>query len=193
MMSIHRNLTTVSCAAVLALALAACGSSSDDDSAMMPTMPVEPVEPVETVEPGPTPAEVTKAAGTKAKAIGKVMPYNAELAFDVGVDVTVTAKRTGPDIKVEGNDDFTHVMGPMYSLMYDADDEGGVVEEIVLVDHTITNPKRTSFAKEHPLNASMTWDSTRWTPTVMTTVAPTYWSRCPRSLCDHQRQAGQVG
>ena len=44
-------------------------------------------------------------------------------------------------------------MGPMYSLMHDADDDGNVVEEIVLVDHTITKPKRTSFAKEHPLNA----------------------------------------
>ena len=29
-------------------------------------------------------------------------------------------------------------MGPMYSLMHDADDDGNVVQEIVLVDHTIT-------------------------------------------------------
>ena len=151
MMSIHRKLTTVCCAAVLALGLAACGSSSDDDRAMMPTMPVEPMEPMDPEDLDPAPAEDTKAAGTKAKAIGKVMPDNAELA---DVDVMVTAKRTGPDIKVEGDDDFTHVMGPMYSLMHDADDDGNVVQEIVLVDHTITAPKRTSFAKEYPLNFS---------------------------------------
>ena len=45
-------------------------------------------------------------------------------------------------------------MGPMYSLMHDADDDGNVVQEIVLVDHTITKPKRTSFGKEHPLDVS---------------------------------------
>ena len=68
--------------------------------------------------------------------------------------VTVTAKRTGPEIKVEGEDDFTHVMGPMSNLVHDADDDGNVVEEIVLVDHTITKPKaRTSFASQHTLDA----------------------------------------
>ena len=75
-MSKYRKLTTVCCAAVLALGLAACGSS-DDDTAMMPTEPTMPVEPV---DPGPTPDEIaagTKAAGTKAKAIGKVTPDNA--------------------------------------------------------------------------------------------------------------------
>ena len=103
---------------------------------------------------GPTPAtpeQVTAAAATKVTAIGKVKPDNMPLA---DVEVTVTAMRAGPDIKVEGDDDFTHVMGPMYSLMHDADDDGNVVQEIVLVDHTITNPKRTSFAKAHPLNLS---------------------------------------
>ena len=102
---------------------------------------------------GPTPAtpeQVTAAAATKVTAIGKVKPDNMPL----DVDVTVTAMRAGPDIKVEGDDDFTHVMGPMYSLMHDADDDGNVVQEIVLVDHTITNPKRTSFAKAHPLTFS---------------------------------------
>ena len=81
------------------------------------------------------------------------------------VDVTVTAKRSGPEIKVEGDDDFTHVMGPMYSLMHDADDDGNVVQEIVLVDHTITNPKRTSFAKEHPLDFSSDTTNDGETPT----------------------------
>ena len=33
-MSTHRKLMTVCCAAVLALGLAACGSSSDDDTTM---------------------------------------------------------------------------------------------------------------------------------------------------------------
>ena len=149
-MSTQKNLITLCFATVFALGLAACGGGGDD-RAMMPTMPVDPVDPV---DPGPTPEEIaagTKAAGTKAKAIGKVEPDNMPLA---DVDVTVTADRAGPEIKVEGDDDFTHVMGPMYSLMHDADDDGNVVEEIVLVDHTITNPKRTSFAKEHPLDFS---------------------------------------
>ena len=100
----------------------------------------------------PTPVEMaaaaTKAAATKVTAIGKVEPDNMPLA---DVDVTVTAKRAGPDIKV---DDFTHVMGPMYSLMHDADDDGNVVQEIVLVDHTITSPKGTSFGKVHELDVS---------------------------------------
>ena len=146
MMFTHKNLMTVCCAAVLAFGLAACGSSSDDDSAMMP---VEPVELVDPVDPGPTPEEMTKAVGTKAKAIGEVGPDNALLADPLSV--TVMAKRTGPDIKVEGDDDFTHVMGPMYSLMHDADDDGNVVEEIVLVDHTITAPKARSFESQYPL------------------------------------------
>ena len=146
-MSTQKNLITLCFATVFALGLAACGGGGDD-RAMMPTMPVDPVDPV---DPGPTPAEITKAVETKAKAIGKVKPDNMPLA---DVDVTVTAERAGPEIKVEGDDDFTHVMGPMYSLMHDADDDGNVVQEIVLVDHTITNPKRTSFAKEHPLDFS---------------------------------------
>ena len=91
-------------------------------------------------------AVVTKAVGTKAKAIGGVKPDNMPLD---DVDVKVTATRAGPEIKVEGDDDFTHAMGPMYSLKSDADDDENVVQEIVLVDHTITAPKRTSFAKVH--------------------------------------------
>ena len=70
------------------------------------------------------------------------------------MDVTVTAERTGPKIEVEGEDEFTHVMGPMYRLVEEADDDGNVVEQIVLVDHTITAPKRTSFARVHPINAT---------------------------------------
>ena len=145
-MSMYRNLMTVCCAAVLALGLAACGGSDkktatvmDDDDGMEMPMPT-----------GPTPEETTKAAGTKAKAIGKVGPDNMPLA---DVDVTVTAKRTGPDIKVEGDDDFTHVMGPMYRLEHAADDDGNVAEEIVLVDHTISSPKGMGFTKVHELNA----------------------------------------
>ena len=101
---------------------------------------------------GPTPVEMaaaeTKAAATKVTAIGKVKPNNMPLA---DVEVTVTAMRAGPDIKVEGDDDFTHVMGPMYRLEHAADDDGNVVEEIVLVDHTITAPKGMGFTKVHPL------------------------------------------
>ena len=150
-MSTQKNLITLCFATVFALGLAACGGGGGD-RAMMPTMPVvDPPDP-----PGPTPEEMTKAAETKAMAIGKVKPDNLLLA-DVGV--TVTAKRTGPEIEVEGDDEFTHVMGPMYSLMHDADDDGNVVQEIVLVDHTITSPKRTSFATVYPKIAG-TWVST---------------------------------
>ena len=101
---------------------------------------------------GPTPEAETKAVGTKAKVIGKVMPDNMALADPLSV--TVTAKRSGPEIKVEGEDDFTHVMGPMYTLVHDADDDGNVVQEIVLVDHTITAPKARSFESQHPLDLS---------------------------------------
>ena len=54
-MSIHRKLTTVCCAAVLALGLAACGSSSDDDS--QTGMNGDGME-----MPDPTPAEQLAAA-----------------------------------------------------------------------------------------------------------------------------------
>ena len=144
-MSMYKNLMTVCCAAVLALGLAACGSS---DKTATPGAP-PPGNGDPPAPPGPTPEETTKAAGTKAKAIGKVMVADP---FDA-VDVTVTAKRTGPEIKVERDDEFTHVMGPMYRLVEEADDDGNVVEQIVLVDHTITAPKRTSFeAAGHMLN-----------------------------------------
>ena len=45
-------------------------------------------------------------------------------------------------------------MGPMYSLMHDADDDGNVVQEIVLVDHTITAPKARSFESQYTLDLS---------------------------------------
>ena len=149
-MSTQKNLLTLCFATVFALGLAACGSSGGNKDTAMDEDPAkgEP-EIIKPVPLGPTADEMTKAAETKAEAIGKVKVAEA---FDA-VDVTVTAKRTGPEIKVEGDDDFTHVMGPMYSLMHDADDDGNVVEEIVLVDHTITKPKRTSFANEHTLDA----------------------------------------
>ena len=63
-MSIHRKLTTVCCAAVLALGLAACGSSSDDDTSSTDTpTTTEPTEPME-----PTAAEQLTAAQTAVAA-----------------------------------------------------------------------------------------------------------------------------
>ena len=61
-MSIHRKLMTVCCAAVLALGLAACGSSDDDTADTTPT--------TEMPEPMPTPAEqlaTAQAAVTQAQ------------------------------------------------------------------------------------------------------------------------------
>ena len=94
-------------------------------------------------------AAATAAAKTKATAIGKVVP-NATMPDTP--DISVTATRTGPKIEVEGDDDFDHVMGPMYRLERAADEDGNVVEEIVLVNHTIVEPKGMGFASVHTLN-----------------------------------------
>ena len=73
MMFTHKNLMTVCCAAVLAFGLAACSSSSSSDDDKVVTKKTTPVVPGETVDPAPTDDEIaaaTKAAGTKATAIG---------------------------------------------------------------------------------------------------------------------------
>ena len=115
----YKNLMTVCCAAVLALGLAACGSSDDDKTATVtPPGTGDPPAP-----PGPTPDEIvaeTKAAGTKVKAITAVEPDNAGVT-DV-TNARSRPRRAGPEISVEGADEFTQfVAGRMYSLMHEAD------------------------------------------------------------------------
>ena len=84
MMSIHRNLTTVCCAAVLALGLAACGSSSDDDSAMMPVEP--PMEPPEDPPEDPDQAKM-RAEGLAAAIDAAKAEANTTIMATVGTRV----------------------------------------------------------------------------------------------------------
>ena len=167
MMYTQKILITVCCAAVLASGLAACGSSSDDDSAMMQTMPEEQVEPV---DPGPTPAEVTKAVGTKAKAIAAVVTPGGEMGGIGGDDgpytLSVSRSLEGTTVKVtdselDGDDDpkFSPMAlgGGRYMVerTMPADDEGNVVQEVVIVRTDIARPKTPGFTTQtqYVLNA----------------------------------------
>ena len=82
-MSKYRKLTTVCCAAVLALGLAACGGGGDDDTADAPT----------TMEPtGPTPAEQIAALQAEIN----------ELRAELGLDPVDIADLTGSVSDLEG-------------------------------------------------------------------------------------------
>ena len=79
-MSIHKKLMTVCCAAVLALGLAACGSSSDDNQAGM------------TPDPTPEPMPHACDAGTSQACVDA---RQAELDA-IGDDGTVAQFTAGP-------------------------------------------------------------------------------------------------
>ena len=84
-MSIHRKLTTVCCAAVLAFGLAACGSSDDDTAADDGTPTVE--EPA-----GPTQAELDAAEAEAAEAKAAAAEAAAALAAAEAKALRATAK-----------------------------------------------------------------------------------------------------
>ena len=141
MMSIHRNLTTVCCAAVLALGLAACGSSSDDDSAMMPTMPVDPVDPV---DPDPTPDEI---------AVAKMRAEGLAAAIDA-------AKATVPDGD-DGAGTFTDPMMVVPDVMATHD---GTMATIMVPEISVSPARTGMFAKSDTGPASISgWSGAKFT------------------------------
>ena len=108
MMSIHRNLTTVCCAAVLAFGLAACGSSSDDDGMPAMTDTGDPGDTGDTMMPAvsvslppnlpgghePAAGMVTIAAGSSASSGGVKFSCAADgddCAVTIGDDGSVTS------------------------------------------------------------------------------------------------------
>ena len=174
MMFTHKNLMTVCCAAVLAFGLAACSSSSDDDKVV--TKKTTPVVPGETVDPAPTDDEIaaaTKAAGTKADAIGVEAEQGEADNPDAGLGGSTTADivanaagfyalsiardRDGTTVTitvVEAEDDDPKFMpgpdldgGRTMLVRVNSDDEDGKVEEVVIVKTDIDAPTATAFAK----------------------------------------------
>ena len=129
-----------------------------------------------TKEPdAPTAAMIaaTAAAGTKVKAIGVEADQGADTDAGIGgsvpVDVdttytmTIERPRSGTVVKIvdsaNAEDDdpkFTLAMDlgkgrTMHTRKMEADEDGNVVEEVVIVSTDIAAPKATAFADEYPL------------------------------------------
>ena len=165
-MSKYRKLTTVCCATVLALGLAACGSSDDKTAT-----PVIDDDDVPEMPMGPTPADIvagTKAAGTKAKLITAWDAPGTLGGLADGADgaYTLTIKRTNPttiEIKDPGMPrtsdpkfELAEDLGDgrfMFVRTQDADEDGDVEEEVVIVGTDIRAPRALPFGRVHMLDA----------------------------------------
>ena len=110
----------------------------------------------------------TKAAGTKAKAIAAVVTPGDDMNGIGGDDgpytLSVSRSREGTAVKVtdsELDEDDDPKFSPMdlgggryvVDRTMDADDEGNVVEEVVVVRTDIARPKTPRFAIQYVLNA----------------------------------------
>ena len=170
-MSTHKNLMTVCCAAVLAFGLAACGSSSDDND--MPPVTDSGMPEVEDAPAGPTTDQMTAAAATKVTAIGVegkqttdaglggiVPPPPEAEAVDPSYVMTIKRDRDGTTVEIEdpanaGDDDPKFIKQDvdlgvgrtMHVRTMPENEDGEVVEEVVIVKTDIKAPKATLFAK----------------------------------------------
>ena len=123
------------------------------------------------MDPGPTAEEIaatTKAAGTKRKAIEAESAQMTDAglggtltgdATESTYSMTINRDRDGTTIKITdstmaGDDDPKFAQAEdlgggttMHSRMMEADDDGDVVEEVVIVTTDIDAPKATAFAK----------------------------------------------
>ena len=174
----QKNLMTVCCVAVLAFGLTACLSSSDDDNVMDTGMDNKTPKPMEPEMMPRTKKEIdadTKAAGTKEKAIGVEadqtaadddgpggigVPDGEDHKIDISRDrdrttVTITVFEAAADApkfimqdvdleQFEKND----FISTMHVLKMDADGDGNVVEEVVIVSTDIDAPTDIPFVKD---------------------------------------------
>ena len=106
-------------------------------------------------------AAATTAAGTKEKAIGVEAGQDpdAGLGGDGAYTMTITRPRSGTEVKItdeanamEDDPKFALYMDlgegrTMHTRTMEADDDGNVVEEVVIVSTDIAAPKATAFAK----------------------------------------------
>ena len=121
--------------------------------------------------PGPTEEEITKAAGTKGKAIKAESMQTTDAGLggsDVDtVTMMISRDRDGTTVKITdsglaGDDDPKYEQRmdlgggtTMHSRIMEADDDGNVVEEVAIVSTDIKAPKATAFATVHgPLDVS---------------------------------------
>ena len=175
MMFTHKSLMTVCCAAVLAFGLAACGSSSDDDKVpvtMIDDKVSAPENGGEEAPAGPTPEQKKAAAATKATAIAAVVTEDGLGGTDVApttdeqnageynlaikhgeTSITVEGATPDEDVKFTQARDFGDGR-TMHVLAMEADSNGNVEEEVVIVSTDIEAPKATAFAMVHDLNAN---------------------------------------
>ena len=161
-MSTQRSLITLCFATVFALGLAACGGGGGDRA----MVPVDPADPMDPVDPGPTPEATTKAAGTKAKLIadwtadGTLGGLDDESNGAVEGAYTLTIKRDNPttiEIKDPGMPrttdpkfELAEDLGDgrfMFVRTQDADEDGNVEEEVVIVGTDIRAPRALPFAR----------------------------------------------
>ena len=146
-----------------------------------------------TKEPeGPTEEEIaataaaTKAAGTKVKAIGTEAGQDPDAGIGGSVEqnanstysMTITRPRTGTEVKIAdtanaGEDDpkFALYMDlgdgrTMHTRTMEADDDGNVVDEVVIVSTDIAAPKATAFAKVMGQTLDVTTNTMNDTPAV---------------------------
>ena len=186
-MSIHRKLTTVCCAAVLALGLAACGSSDNDKAESMTPTTTDPAGPTAeemAAAAAAAAAEVvakTKAAGTKRDALeveamemgaddagrggtaaNDITDVDAEGYYKLSIERDSMATTVAVTINGAADEDgveFVQAMDlghgrTMHLLEMEADEDGNVVEEVVIVATDIEPPKATKFATVYPLDVN---------------------------------------
>ena len=182
MMFTQKNLMTVCCAAVLAFGLAACGSSSDDVK-VMDTGKDTPPKPEVIVDQPPTDDEIaakTKAAVTKATAIGveAAQMDTEDAAEDAGLggsdapetdaagaySLSIERDRDGTTVEISlamaDDDDPKFMPGDdldggrtMLVRTMTANEDGEVVQEVVIVKTDIDAPTATAFDVVHELNS----------------------------------------
>ena len=174
-MSIHRNLTTVCCAAVLTLGLAACGGGGGGTASTGGSTPSNGMMPDPVVPEGPNPEEIaaaTAAVATKLDAIGEIVATDGLGGAAANVEVlegsyTLSVKRdrmaTTVTVTVNGateadNEKFTQAMDLGGGLtMHTRDGEMGV-QEIAMVMTDVAEPEATAFGMVHTLNADADGD-----------------------------------
>ena len=163
-----RKYLPIAAIAAVALVATAC---SDNDRTPVATAPAPAPAPdeQEMMPTGPTPDEIaaaTKAAGTKETAITAEAAQTDDAGLADTVTMTIARDSDGTtitfaDTALAGDDDPKFAMAEdlgdgrtMHVRAMDADDDGNVVEEVVVVSTDIDAPKATPFADVHMLDTN---------------------------------------
>ena len=180
-MSTQKNLITLCFAAVFTLGLAACGGGGGGGAPVTGTTDIAPPDPIPEDEAAANVVAATAAAATKMTEIAKeaVQGEDAGLggtdAPAIGADrvdgayglsierdrmattvtITVQGAAEGDDEEFMQAKDFGDGR-TMHTRTMDANEDGDVVTEVVIVSTDIEAPKATKFATEHMFNTNPT-------------------------------------